>query len=197
MFFGSDQVMPRRNLKNSVVQRPHLMPAEFHGVVQRLCVPARRHSGCKQRFHLRGEEKCFIVGGVKKRLDSKAVARRENRAVCLVPNHKRKFSAQPVQTLCSELFVKMQRNLAVRARAQTVPRPFKFFSNHFVPVKFAVHYDPYGFILIRDRLIACRKIDNAQSRVSKRHPAVRRNPMTLCVGPTMIEAPRRRLQCRG
>ena len=188
MLLGRDQVMPGRNLMNSVKQRTHLMSAELDGVIDGLGIPARGHSRGKQRFHFRREVERFLVEGVEQRLDAEAVARREHRSVAFIPQNKRKFAAQAVQALRAEIFVKMQSDFAVGSGAQAVARLFEFPLNRFVAVEFAVHHDVASFVLARDRLISGRQIDDAEPRVAKPNSLVGRNPVALAIGTAMIQA---------
>jgi hypothetical protein len=55
--------------------------------------------------------------GIEQRLDSKAITSSENGSVGLIPNHKSEFTTQPMQALRAEIFIKVKRDFAVRARA--------------------------------------------------------------------------------
>src|SRR5437773_6687981 len=63
-----------------------------------------------------------------------------------------------------------------------------------IGVEFAIDDDPCLFVLAGDRLIAGRKIDDAEAGMSERNPPVGGNPVTLAVGATMPETAGRPLQ---
>ena len=177
MLVGGDQVVAGRNLKNAIEQRTHLMPAKFDGVIDGLGIPARRHSGGKQRLHFRCEIERLVVEGVEQRLDAETVARGEDGAVGFIPKHKGELAAQSMQALRAEIFIEMQGDLAVRSRAQAVARLFEFALDCFVAVEFAIDDDPGLFVLACDRLISRREIDDAEPGMAKSNAAVGRDPM--------------------
>src|SRR5207249_5941448 len=115
--------------------------------------------------------------GIKQRLDTKPVARREDRAVYAVPQHNRKLSPQPLQAVSTEVLVKMQGNFTVRAGAQAMTGLLQLFLNWFVAVEFAVYDDPERFIFISDGLISRGQVDNAQAGVSKAHAPIGGDPV--------------------
>src|SRR5881409_3988572 len=110
------------------------MPADSARVIDRLAIPSCRYPGSQKRFHLRCEIKCAVVKGIKERLDTKPVARGEDRAVHAVPQHNRELSPQPVQAMSTEVLVKMQGNFTVRAGAQAMTGLLQFFLNRLVAV---------------------------------------------------------------
>ena len=82
----------------------------------------------------------------------------------------------------------MQGDLAVRPRSQPVARLLEFALDRFVPVEFTVDDDTGLFVLAGDRLISGREIDDAEPRVAKSNEAVRRYPMALPIGATVMKA---------
>ena len=156
VLLASDQVVAGRNLENPVKQRAHLMTAEFDGVIDGLGIPASRHSGGKQRFHLRCEIECPVVPGIEQGLDAEAVARGEDGPVLLIPEHKGELAPQSVQALHAEIFVEMQGDLAVRARAQSMAGLLEFALDRLVAVEFAIDDDAGLAVLAGDRLISGR-----------------------------------------
>jgi hypothetical protein len=64
--------------------------------------------------------KGVIVKGVEQWLDAKAVARREHQPVGFIPDDERELAAQAMQALRSQIFIEVQGDLAIRARAQPV-----------------------------------------------------------------------------
>ena len=125
-------------------------------MIDELGVPASRHSGSKQRFHLRREIKRSFVLGIKQGLDAKAVTRGKNGPVPLIPDDKRELAPQPVQALNAEIFVEMQGDLAVRARAQSMAGLLEFALDRLVSVEFAIDDDAGLAVLAGDRLLPGR-----------------------------------------
>ena len=93
-----------------------------------------------------------------------------------------------------EVFVEVQRDLAVRTRAETVAALFQFATLALEVVELAVHDDAEAFVLVGDGLVAGRQVDDTQTRVAKADAMVRRNPNALLVGPAVNEAPDRAVQ---
>jgi hypothetical protein len=60
-----------------------------------------------------------------------------------------------------------------------------------VAVELAVHHDLQASVLVRDRLIAGREVDDGEARVAEPDPAMRRDPPALRVGAAMLEPKRR------
>ena len=89
--------------------------------------------------------------------------------------------------LRAEILVEMKRDLAVRARAQAMPALFELAPHAFVIVELAIDDDPGGLVLVRDRLIAGLKIDDAEARVSEAGLPMRRDPGSLAVRSTVME----------
>ena len=164
---AGDQVVAGRNLEDPIKQRSHLMTAEFDRVIDGLGVPTSRHSGGKQRLHLRCEIECFFVQGVEQGLDAEAITRGKDGAVPFIPEHKGELAAQSVQALRAEIFVEMQGDLAVRARAQAMTGLLEFALDRFVAIEFAIDDDAGLSVLAGDRLISGREIDDAEPRVAK------------------------------
>ena len=187
MLVGRDQVVAGRNLKYSIVKRARLMVAILDAMIDRLGIPPGRHASRKQGLDFGSQVECVFMKCIKQRLDAKAIASRENRAVSLVPNHKSEFPAQPVQALRAEIFIKVERDFAVRARAQAVSRLFELSLNRFIAIEFAVDHDPSAAVFAGDGLVARRQVDDAETRVSERDSVVLRPPVALSIRAAMIE----------
>src|SRR5262245_8473271 len=100
-----------------------------------------------------------------------------------------------MKALNSNIFVEMQGDLAVRARAQAVTGFFELTLDRLIAVEFAVHDDARLTIFAGDRLLPAAEIDDTQPRVTKSNATVRRYPMALPVRATMAEALRGAAQC--
>ena len=83
----------------------------------------------------------------------------------------------------------MQRDLAVRARAQPVPGLLELALDRLEIVELAVDDDPRALVFAGDRLIAGRQVDDAQPRMAEGDAPIGGDPVALAVGPAMVEAP--------
>src|SRR5215472_17286996 len=101
--------------------------------------------------------------GIKERLDAEAVTRGKQQPLSFVPQNESKFSAQSVQALHTNIFVKMQSDFAVRAGSEPVPSGFQFALNGLKTVKLAIDDDVSATIFARDRLVAGRQINDAEA----------------------------------
>ncbi len=82
----------------------------------------------------------------------------------------------------------MQRNLTIRERAQSVTARFELALDRLVTVELAIDHDTCVRVFAGDRLIAGRKIDDAETAVTKADPPVGRNPQALSIRAAMPEA---------
>jgi hypothetical protein len=185
---AGDEVMARRHLEHAVIKGAHRMPARLEMVVERLGIPARRHTGGEERLHLGGEIERATVPGIEQRLDAEPVARSEEQTVALVEQDKGEFAAQTVQALRTEIFVEMKRNLAVGAGPQAVTGSLKRPLDRLIAVELAIDDDPCPFVLAGDRLVSRRKIDDAEPRMAEADTAVRRDPIAPPIRATMMKA---------
>ena len=160
---------------------------EAHREIRAFDVPAGRHTGREQRLHFRGEIQRAVVHGVEERLHAEAVAYGDELARAAVPDHERVLAAQPMHALRAEILVQVQRDLTIRARAQPVAAALEIALHALVVVELAVRDDPGGLVLVRDRLIAAREVDDAEARVPERDAAVGRDPGLLTVGAAMMQ----------
>jgi hypothetical protein len=65
---------------------------------------------------------------------------------------------------------------------------FELPPDSFIAIEFAVDDDPRPLVFARDGLVTGRKVDNTESSVPKRNPAVWRDPMSLTVWTAMVQA---------
>ena len=101
------------------------------------------------------------MNGIVKGLDPKTVSGRHKHLVALVPENERELTSQVFKAVGAEVFVQMQRYLAVGFRSKFVPALFQFVALAFKIIELAVDDDPYAVVFIRNGLIAGREIDNA------------------------------------
>lgn len=172
VLIGGDQVVTGRHLKHAVEQRANLMASTFHRLRDRFGIPTRRNAGGEQGFHLGSEIQRLVMEGVEQRLDAETIAGSKDRAVLFIPNDEGKFAAQTMETLRSEILVKVERDFAIRARPQPVTGLLELPLDRLVTVELAVRNDVTAAILARDGLFAGRKVDDAEARVTEARPAV-------------------------
>src|SRR5207249_6110143 len=119
--------------------------------------------------------------------NAKSVAGGEEGPVFAVPNHQGKLPPEPLQAVSTKILIQMQGNLTVRASSQPMPGLFELVLDRLVAVEFAVDNDLKLFVLIGDRLISGRKINDAQACVPETDPGVRSDPIALAIRTTMAE----------
>src|SRR6185436_2806775 len=107
------------------------------------------------------------MDSVIERLDPEAVAGGEQGVVLIVPQHERELAAQLLQAMSAEFLVQMQRDLAVRARAEHVSAPLQFPALAVKVIKLAVDNDLNPSVLVGDRLTTGCEINDGKSRVTK------------------------------
>ena len=81
----------------------------------------------------------------------------------------------------------MQGDLAVGTRAQLVATIGERALMALVVVELAVHDHVEALVLVRDRLVARREIDDAEPRMAEPDPAVRRDPLPPPVRTAVME----------
>ena len=96
--------------------------------------------------------------------------------------------------MCAEFLVKVQRDLTVRARPEQMPAPLQVASLALEVIELAVDNDMKPFILVRDRLIAGRKVNDAQPRMTETDALIERQPHALAVRTAVVKAIRYVLQ---
>jgi hypothetical protein len=107
--------------------------------------------------------------GIEQWLNAEAVPRREDVAARLIPEDEGELAAQVMQTLGTEVLVKVKGNLAVGARAKAVAACFQLALDSLKSVEFAIHDDPRPLILAGNGLVAGRNVDDTQPRVAQAH----------------------------
>jgi hypothetical protein len=184
---AGEQIVAGRHLVDAVEQRTVAVHDRVQVLVDALVIPARGNSGGEQRLRLRGEVELVAVARVVERLDAEAVARREQQFVALVPEHEGELAAQMAQAVRAFFFVQVKDDLAVRARAQAMTAHDELALIALVVVKLAVDDDVERLVLVRDRLVAGRQVDDAEARVSEADALVRRDPLLLAIRPAMVQ----------
>ena len=186
--------MTGRDLVHAVEQRAIGHRGTGSALIEGLVVPAFRHSGGEQGLDFGGQIKRVVLDGVVERFNSETVARGEKSLVRLVPKHERELAAELLQAMRAEFLVQVQRNLTVRARPEQMSAPLQLASLALEVIEFAIDNDMKPFVLVRDRLIAGRKVNDAQPRVTETNALIGRQPGALAVRPAVAEGVRGVLQ---
>ena len=191
------QVAPRRKLIDAGEQRAVGGVRDEVHVVQRLAIPAKGNAELDERLHLGREVEGSVVDRVVQRLDAEAVARREQRAVAVIPDGVRELTAQRMHGPRALRFIEMQRDLAIRARSEGVPLALELRADALEVVELAVVNQVKPAVLARDRLVARRQVDDAETRVPEPNATARLEPDALRVRPAMGEATSRAMKGVG
>src|SRR5215472_9793022 len=104
------------------------------------------------------------------------------------PEDEGELASQPMQALRAEIFIEVQRYLAVRTGAQAMARAFEWSLNSFVAVELAIDDDPDFVVFACNWLIAGLEVDDAEPRMTKGNSTIRADPMALTVRPAVMEA---------
>jgi len=138
----------------------------------RLIIPRGWYTHREERLCLGGEVLRTVVLSVEQRLHPEAVARREEPLIAGIPDDERKLATQVMQALGTEVLVEMQCHLAVGPGAEAVAPRLEASANPLEVVELTVMHDDDRAVLVRDRLIARREVDDRQPRVTKPDPTV-------------------------
>ena len=150
----------------------------------------------RQRAQLGGERELVAGLAVVERLDPVAVAR-EDEAVSLgVPEGDREHAAQPVREALPVLLVEMDEHLGVAARREAVPGALELVPQLAVVVDLAVLDDRDPAVLVRDRLVARREVDDREPP-GREAPPTRRRKAPSGVGPAVDERRAHRREAAG
>ena len=116
----------------------------------------------RQRVELGGERELAVDVAVVERLDPEAVAREHEPLAARVPDRDREHPAQPLREPEIPLLVGVDDRLGVGARAQRVPGALERVVQLGVVVDLAVLDDGARAVLVRDRLVAAREVDDRE-----------------------------------
>jgi hypothetical protein len=136
-------------------------------LVEILVIPPRRHPGCEERFYLGGQVQRVLANRVVEGFNPESIAHGQQQLVRFVPEHKGEFPAQVSDAMRAELFVEVQGDLAIRARAEAVTALFQLTTLALDVIKLAVHDAADALILVRDGLVAGRQVDDAQPSMAE------------------------------
>lgn len=113
--------------------------------------------------------------GEEERLQPEAVTGREEPPFLFVPDNEGELPAEPLQASGTQLLVEVERDLAVRVRAEAVAPLLESRADLREPVELAVYDDPQASVLARDRLKPLGIVDR-EERVAESRPSGRRDP---------------------
>src|SRR5215831_20736659 len=99
-----------------------------------------------------------------------------------------------MQALRSEILIEVERNLAVRVRAQAMSGLLELPPLCLVTVELAVDDDLTAAILTCDGLTAGREVNNTEPRMPEPNAPVGGHPVALPIGTPVEETARRALQ---
>ena len=83
----------------------------------------------------------------------------------LVPQRDRELPVEVLNEVGAVLFVEVDDDLGVRVRVEAVSRLLQLGAQLDVVENFAIEDDPHRLILVVDRLVATRQVDDAQAGV--------------------------------
>ena len=195
---GGEQEVPGRHLVNAIKESEILVGhKEVVGLEERGAIPAGGNAQSEQRLDFRGQVQHASVIRIVEGLDAKAIAGGEERVVRTVPERERELTAQLVQASRAEVFIKVQCDLTVGARAKAVATTFEVALDTLEIVELTVDDDPHALVLAGDRLLAGGQVDDAEPGMSHPNPPIGSDPRSLAVGTAMGEPRGRLLQDSG
>src|SRR5262249_43343382 len=159
-----------------------------------LVVPARRHSGDEQGLDFGGQKKRAVMDRVVEWFDPETVTGGEQGLVRLIPEHERELAAQLLHAMRAKFLVQVQCDLTVRTRPEQMSALLQLSSLALKVIELAVDNDMKPIVLVRDRLITGRKVNDAQPRMTETDALIRGQPGALAVWTAVVKAVRGALQ---
>ena len=104
--------------------------------------------------------------------DAEPVARQEELPRRTVPDREGELAVEPVEAALAPLLVGVNDDLGIGAGGEAVPESAKLLGELRVVVDLAVLHDPQPAVLVRERLVAAREIDDGEARVDHAEAAV-------------------------
>ena len=123
----------------------------------------------QQGIELGTEDQLSVELGVQQRLLSHAIARQEKRFGAFIPNRKRKHPAQVLWTIGSPLVVGVNDSFSIAVGIELVAELFEFFAQLAIVVDLAVENNPCRAVLIMNRLLSVREIDDREPSHRQSH----------------------------
>ena len=138
----------------------------------------------EQRLDLRREQEMSVrQQRVMQRLDAQAVAGKEQRLPIAVPQREREHAAEAVHAAFAPGFPGVHDHLGVAARVEAVTERLQLRYQRLVVVDLAVVDDDDRAVLVVERLLAGREVDDRQPAMAERDP--RLEVQTVAVGSAM------------
>ena len=160
--------MRRRQLPRALVDRPRLGDVpEGKVLFHRQWIDVPRHGSVRhQRLEL-GSEQQLPIGQqrVVKRLYPEAVAREKQRLRLLVPQREGEHAAEALHARLAPLLPRVNDDFGVAARMEPVTGGREFRDQRLIVVDLAVEDDADRAVLVVQRLLARREIDDRESAV--------------------------------
>ena len=161
------QVMRRRQLPHRSIdrlRRRHVLQRKI--CIQRFGAPVAGHGRIlENRLHLGAKAHAQRRDGVIQGLDADPIPHEQQAALRLVPQRIREHAAEPIDGAVAPLFVRVHDHFCVRMRAEPVSVRDQLCTQLGEVVNLAVEHDADRPVLVRQRLIAGRQIDDAQTAV--------------------------------
>src|SRR5215831_321826 len=107
------------------------------------------------------------MNGVVERFNPETVAGGKQGLVRLVPEYEGELAPQLLHAMRSKFLVQVQRDLTVRSRLEQMSALFQLTSLALKVIELAVDNYVELVVLVRDWLIAGRKVNDAQPRMTK------------------------------
>ncbi len=149
-------------------------------MIERVEIDVARQIGrAQQRLDLGSEIQPAVDRRIVQRLDADAVAREKQRLRSGIPDRQAEHAAQPRDGVAPPLLVCVDDRFRVGGRVEPVPVRLELGAQLVVVVDLAVEHDPDGAILVVNRLMPGREVDDAQAAHPKRHLLV--HPHALIV----------------
>ena len=138
-----------------------------------------------ERVELRRERELAVHVAIREWLDPEAVACERQPPYACVPHGDGEHAAQPLPEARAPLFVAVHEHLGVAARAEAVACALELVHQLAVVVDLAVLDDGDGPVLVRDRLVAARQVDDRKA--ARRDPDGAVDVRALRVGAAVVE----------
>ena len=170
--FG-DQDVPGLELADAAINRRRRRDVQQRQVgIDRRRTPVARHVGIfEQRLQLRAEDHAAAGQfGEVERLDADPIARQHQPPRRRVPDGEGKHAAELLDAALAPLLVAVDDDLGVGAGAELVAMANEFGAHLREVVNLAVEDGPDGAVLVGQRLIAGRQIDDAQPAMAQPDP---------------------------
>ena len=157
--------MPGRQLPDRFEDRARARDVLQRQVrVDRFRAPVARHVGVlEQRLDLRSERDAVPCRAVVERLDAQSIADEQQAAVRLVPEREREHAAESIDGRVAPLLVCVHDDFGVCVRAEAMAARHEIRAHVGEVVDLAVEDHPDRAVLVGDRLVAGREVDDAQA----------------------------------